>query len=180
MKARPDVEAAMRGGDWDQPMNGEGPIGDATINQALYWRQIYSEILAMEEQVLVHIRQLMVTQSDEGRREVELTNVPTKARAATIRTRTARDDRGRGESSAFAIPHTHGRTSCIRARQKISVTFWESSGDAGQGRSSMASSASRRGRTTPSSASSPMTRLLLSLNRSLSATIGSGISLRSN
>ncbi len=57
-------------------MNGEGPIGDATINQALYWRQIYSEILAMEEQVLVHIRQLMVTQSDEGRREVELTNVP--------------------------------------------------------------------------------------------------------
>jgi len=76
MKARPDVDAALRGGDWDQPMNGEGPIGDATIKQALYWRQIYSEILTMEEQVLVRIRQLMLTQSDEGRREVELTNVP--------------------------------------------------------------------------------------------------------
>jgi hypothetical protein len=76
MKARPDVDAALRGGDWDQPMNGEVPIGDATIKQALYWRQIYSEILAMEEQVLVRIRQLMLTQSDEGRREVELTNVP--------------------------------------------------------------------------------------------------------
>jgi len=48
MKARPDVEAAVRGGDWDQPMNGEGPIGDATIKQALYWRQICSKILAME------------------------------------------------------------------------------------------------------------------------------------
>jgi hypothetical protein len=76
MKARPDVDAALRGGDWDQPMNGEVPIGDASIKQALYWRQIYSEILAMEEQVLVRIRQLMLTQSDEGRREVELTNVP--------------------------------------------------------------------------------------------------------
>jgi hypothetical protein len=41
------------------------------------------------------------------------------------------------------------------------------------------SSASRRGRTAPSSASSPITRLILSLNRSLSATIVSGVSLRS-
>jgi hypothetical protein len=76
MKGRPDVDAALRGGDWDQPMNGEGPIADATIKQALYWSQIYSEILVMEEQVLIRIRQLMLTQSDEGRREVELTNVP--------------------------------------------------------------------------------------------------------
>ena len=76
MKARPDVDAALRGGDWDQPMNGEGPIVDSTIKQALYWRQIYTEILAMEEEVLVRIRQLMLTQSDAGRREVELTNVP--------------------------------------------------------------------------------------------------------
>jgi hypothetical protein len=30
----------------------------------------------MEEKVLVRIRQLMLTQSDEARREVELTNVP--------------------------------------------------------------------------------------------------------
>lgn len=74
--ARPDVDAAWRGGNWNQPMDGEGAPADATLKQALYWRQIYTEILAMEEKVLARIRQLMVTQSDEGRREVELTNVP--------------------------------------------------------------------------------------------------------
>jgi hypothetical protein len=36
----------------------------------------YIEILAMEEKVLLRIRQLMNRQSDEGRREVELTNIP--------------------------------------------------------------------------------------------------------
>jgi hypothetical protein len=75
-RERPDVDAAVRGGDWSQPMDGEGAPGEATIKQALYWRQIYTEILAMEEKVLVRIRQLMTKQSDEGRREVELTNVP--------------------------------------------------------------------------------------------------------
>ena len=74
--ARPDVDAAVRGGDWSQAMDGEGAPEDATIEQALYWRQIYTEILAMEEKVLVRIRQLMNTQSDEARHEVELTNVP--------------------------------------------------------------------------------------------------------
>ena len=74
--ARPDVDAAVRGGDWSQPMDGEIAPQQATIKQALYWRQIYSEILAMEEKVLARIRQLMTTQSEEGRREVELTNVP--------------------------------------------------------------------------------------------------------
>jgi hypothetical protein len=74
--ARPDIDAAVRGGDWSQPMNGEGPPGKATIKQALYWRQIYTEILAMEEKVLVRIRQLMSKQSDQSRHEVELTNVP--------------------------------------------------------------------------------------------------------
>ena len=74
--ARPDVDAAVRGGDWSQRMEGEGAPDKATIKQALYWRQIYTDILAMEEKVLVRIRQLMVDQSDEGRREVELTNVP--------------------------------------------------------------------------------------------------------
>jgi hypothetical protein len=74
--ARPDVDAAMRGGDWSQRMNGEGPPGEATIKQALYWRQIYTEILAMEEKVLARIRKLMSKQSYETRREVELTNVP--------------------------------------------------------------------------------------------------------
>lgn len=73
---RPDVDAAERGGDWSQPMDGEGPPGNATIKEALYWRQIYTEILTMEEKVLARIRHLMTTQSAESRREVELTNVP--------------------------------------------------------------------------------------------------------
>ena len=74
--ARPDIDAAIRGGDWGQAMDGEGIPGDATLEHALYWRQIYVEILAMEVKVLDRIRQLMNTQSEEGRREVELTNVP--------------------------------------------------------------------------------------------------------
>jgi len=57
-------------------MDGEGIPDDATMAQALYWKQTYTEILAMEEKVLARIRQLMTTQSDQGRREVELTNVP--------------------------------------------------------------------------------------------------------
>ena len=75
-RARPDIEAAERGGDWTQRMDGEGVPGDASLEQAVYWRQVYSEILAMEEKVLERIRQLMLTQSDTARREVELTNVP--------------------------------------------------------------------------------------------------------
>jgi len=99
------------------------------------------------------------------------TKAPTRATAATSRIGTALNGRGRDTSSAFATPHTHGRTSFIPPRSKISLTFWESTGDAGQGRNSIVSSASWRGRTAPSSASSPITRLTLSLNRSLSATI---------
>src|ERR1700694_1632679 len=76
MTGRPDVDAAVRGGDWGQAMDGEGIPGQATLAHALYWRQIYTEILAMEEKVLDRIRQLMNTQSEEARREVELTNVP--------------------------------------------------------------------------------------------------------
>jgi hypothetical protein len=75
-KARPDIDAATRGGDWTQAMDGEGVPENSTLEHALYWRQIYIEILAMEEKVLARIRQLMTTQSSEGRREVELTNVP--------------------------------------------------------------------------------------------------------
>jgi hypothetical protein len=75
-RARPDVVAAERGGDWTQAMDGEGAPAEATLEHALYWRQIYTEILAMEEKVLDRIRQLMNTQSDEARLEVELTNVP--------------------------------------------------------------------------------------------------------
>ena len=74
--SRPDIDAAVRGGDWTQAMDGEGVPGLAPIAQALYWRQIYTEILSMEEKVLERIRELMALQSDEARREVELTNVP--------------------------------------------------------------------------------------------------------
>jgi hypothetical protein len=45
--------------------------------------------------------------------------------------------------SAFAIPQTHGRSSRTPARSKISAIFWESLGDAGQGRISIVPSASR-------------------------------------
>jgi len=75
-RPRPDVDAAERGGDWAQRMEGEGLPGEASLEQAIYWRQVYSEILAMEEKVLERIRQLMLTQSETARREVELTNVP--------------------------------------------------------------------------------------------------------
>jgi len=73
---RPDIDAAVRGGDWAQPMDGEGPLWRATLKQALYWSNIYTEILAMEEEVLRRIEQLMASQSAEARREVELTNLP--------------------------------------------------------------------------------------------------------
>jgi hypothetical protein len=76
MNHRPDVDAAIRGGDWSLGMDGEGKPGDATVAQALYWRNIYREILAMEEKVLARIRELMTKQSQEVRREVEATNVP--------------------------------------------------------------------------------------------------------
>jgi hypothetical protein len=74
--SRPDIAAAVRGGDWTLGMDGEGVPDHATLKQALHWSQIYTEILAMEEKVLTRIRQLMDKQSDEARREVELTNVP--------------------------------------------------------------------------------------------------------
>jgi hypothetical protein len=75
-RKRPDIDAAERGGDWSQRMAGEGMPGDATLDQALYWKGIYTEILTMEEKVLATIRRLMANQSADGRREVELTNVP--------------------------------------------------------------------------------------------------------
>jgi hypothetical protein len=75
-RERPDVDAAERGGDWTQRMDGEGLPADSGMEQAVYWRKVYTEILAMEEKVLARIRQLMETQSETARREVELTNVP--------------------------------------------------------------------------------------------------------
>jgi hypothetical protein len=86
--ARPDVVAATRGGDDSLGMEGEADPATATLEQALFWRNIYTEILAMEEAVLARIKQLMVDQSPQARREVELTNVPVVvAQAARFRSR---------------------------------------------------------------------------------------------
>jgi ribosomal protein L20A (L18A) len=73
---RPDIVAAIRGGENSLGMNDEPDPTTATLEQALFWRNIYTEILTMEEAVLDRIYQLMASQSPEARREVELTNVP--------------------------------------------------------------------------------------------------------
>jgi hypothetical protein len=57
-------------------MEDEMDPASASLEQALFWRSIYTEILEMEESVLARIRQLMARQSPQARREVELTNVP--------------------------------------------------------------------------------------------------------
>jgi hypothetical protein len=75
-KGVPVVEAAMRGGGGHQAVVGEDVPADSTLESALYWRQIYSEMLEMEERVLARIDLLMDTQSEVARREVELANVP--------------------------------------------------------------------------------------------------------
>ena len=87
-ESRPDMVAALRGGNTDQGMDGEGDPKTASMQQALFWSQIYREVLAMEEKVLERIQQLMARQSPEARREVELTNVPVvAAQAARFRSR---------------------------------------------------------------------------------------------
>jgi hypothetical protein len=73
---RPDMVAALRGGDTSVRMEGEPDPATATLELALFWRKVYTEILTMEEAVLARIRALMADQSSEARREVELTNVP--------------------------------------------------------------------------------------------------------
>lgn len=78
-RMRPDIVAAVRGGDASQAMDGEADPPTASIEQARYWNKVYREILAMEEQVMVRIQELMAKQSGEVRREVELTNVPVVA-----------------------------------------------------------------------------------------------------
>src|SRR5256885_1172047 len=74
-RRRPDMVAAARGGDPSQAMDGEGDPKSASMEHALYWRQIYREVLAMEEKVMERIQDLMIKQSPQARREVELTNV---------------------------------------------------------------------------------------------------------
>ena len=81
-RRRPDVVAAIRGGDPRQPMDGEADPHTASLEQAQYWSRIYGEILGMEEQVMARIRELMSKQSPQARREVELSNVPVVAAQA--------------------------------------------------------------------------------------------------
>lgn len=73
---RPDIVAATRGGENSLGMNDEPDPATDTLEQALFWKNIYTEILTMEEAVLDRINQLKASQSPEARREVELTNVP--------------------------------------------------------------------------------------------------------
>jgi hypothetical protein len=73
---RPDIIAADRGGDPNQGMSGEADLLTSSVEQAIFWRQVYAEILAMEEKVLARVRELMAAESAEVRREVELSNVP--------------------------------------------------------------------------------------------------------
>lgn len=81
-RLRPDMVAAARGGDASQAMEDESDPTNASMEQALYWRKIYREILAMEEEVLQRIRDLMAALPAQARREVELTNVPVVAAQA--------------------------------------------------------------------------------------------------
>src|ERR1035438_2684923 len=88
VRDRPDIVAATRGGDDSVGMDGEADPATASLEQALFWRSIYAEILVMEEAVLDRIHQLMAGQSLQARREVELTNVPVVvAQADRFRTR---------------------------------------------------------------------------------------------
>ena len=73
---RPDVAAQIRGADIEQAMEGEGDIETSSLEQAVFWRDTYKEILAMEESVMVRVVELMAAQSVTARREVELSNVP--------------------------------------------------------------------------------------------------------
>ncbi len=58
-------------------MEGEQEIRTASLEQAVFWRDTYQEILTMEEGVLARIRELTIaTRSKTARREVELSNVP--------------------------------------------------------------------------------------------------------
>jgi hypothetical protein len=124
---RPDIDAAVRGGDWTQAMDGEGPPAHATLKQALYWSNIYTEILAMEENVLQRIQQLMAAQSAEARREVELTNVPVVvAQAERFRQRlgywNARvlelDGAGSGQEAKGLVKGRKGKVSTVTIAPK--------------------------------------------------------------
>jgi len=52
---RPDIVAAIRGGDDSLGMEDEADLATASLEQAEFWRNIYTEILAMEDAVLERI-----------------------------------------------------------------------------------------------------------------------------
>ena len=76
---RPDVTAAERGGDPLARMDGEPEPGVAALDEAGFWLETYTEIVAMQEQVMARVHELMETQSEAVRREAELSNVPVLA-----------------------------------------------------------------------------------------------------
>ena len=57
-------------------MEEEHDISTASIEEAMFWRRTYTEIVAVEEGVMARVRELMAKQSVVTRREVELSNVP--------------------------------------------------------------------------------------------------------
>ena len=119
---RPDVEAAERGGDWAKRMDGEGMPAEATMEQALYWKETYTEILAMEEKVLARIRQLMAAESAHVRREVELTNVPVVvAQAERFRQRLGYWDARVRELSGSSRPDLSGSKTTSRDYRNIAI-----------------------------------------------------------
>ena len=75
-RERPDVVAALHGGDPQQRMHAEPDIDTANRESALLWSGTYREILAFERGVLSRMTTLMVLQSPASRREVETSNVP--------------------------------------------------------------------------------------------------------
>lgn len=73
---RPDIAAAIRGGDSEQGMEQERDMATSSLEEAMFWRQTYAEIVTMEEAVMARVRELMAGQSVVAREEVELSNVP--------------------------------------------------------------------------------------------------------
>jgi hypothetical protein len=57
-------------------MGAEQGIDSSSLEQALFWRGKYREILALEGGVMARVRELMEAQSETVRRETELSNVP--------------------------------------------------------------------------------------------------------
>jgi len=85
---RDDVVAAARGGDPDQPMDGECDPNVASLDQAVHWRNSYGEVLALEESVRDQVVQLSASTAQHIRREIDLTFLPViTAQAARFRRR---------------------------------------------------------------------------------------------